>query len=338
MSKASPQVINYLQQQLSRNPVSESDDIISLRTKAFKLEQRSTSPAAKPTPPSADRQRLREKLEKIRSQCFTGTIDELQKQIARLPLADHPDLLTLANRLQVVLDSRAKLPALSADPRFDGDFFSCLKKVLVEPPREVSVLREQVLSSFRHRSNRKRGQAMIRLLKERLPALYALEHDWLESLLRMSGRSATASSYAAPQRSSPYVSSDVRSQWPVWLLVFLAGPLIRGCIRISNMSDSPKKTRSSYSAPANSPAAEEVNAYLAKQRQMISEMQAEQQESWRSNDFNAQNDRPLPGGFARPRVAPMPSTPRPTIPSSPGSRAGPSPVFSPSFSPPSAGR
>ncbi|QDU58032.1 hypothetical protein [Aeoliella mucimassa] len=251
MSNASPQVVNYLQHQLSRNPVSQGGDIIALRAKAFKLNKtRPGSDASSSAPTNvSDRQRVKRKLERIRSACFTGDVADLQNQINHLSLEDHPDLAALGKRLQIVLNSRGKLPALLGDKRFDGDFFSCLKKVLVEPSRDVAVLREQVLSSFRHRTNRKRGQAMICLIKEELPALYELEHDWLESLLRFNGRSAKAA-VATSSNTVGSSSGSSSSGWPIWMLIFLIGPLARGCIRIANM-DSPSKSRSSYSAPSN---------------------------------------------------------------------------------------
>jgi len=186
MSSGSGQVVAYLQRQLSQNPVHQSPEIIALRAKAFRL-RRSTATAAATVSSSAEqRSHLRDQLEAIRSQCFTAPVEQLQQQLAGLSLSAYPDLEALAKRLQVIVRCRTKLPQLTTDRRFNGDFFACLKKVLTQPARDVAVLREQVLSSFRRKGRlRRRGQAMIRLLKEQVPELYALEADWLESLLQV---------------------------------------------------------------------------------------------------------------------------------------------------------
>lgn len=183
MSSASPKVVAYLTRQLSRNPISESADIVTLRAKALRLAK-TKQHANEPSIPAEQRQQLRDQLDTIRQQCFSAPVEQLQGQLNQMELANYPDLAALAKRLKVILDSRTKLPALSSDKRFDGDFFSCLKTVLVSPSRDVTILREQVLASFRHRRNRKRGQAMIRMLREELPELYALEADWLSSLAK----------------------------------------------------------------------------------------------------------------------------------------------------------
>src|SRR4029079_18226357 len=67
---------------------------------------------------------------------------------------------------------------------FDGHFFSALKEVLVQSPRETAVLREQVLSTFRNRARRKSGRKMVELLQNEMPAVCQLESDWFETLRR----------------------------------------------------------------------------------------------------------------------------------------------------------
>jgi len=245
---ASPQVVAYLTSQLARNPIHQSGDIVSHRAKAFKLAPKPNSHSAVAASASVDhRPKLREKLEKIRSACFTAPVDKSLASLDKLDLASFPDLAALAGRLRVILKSRSALPQLSGHPKFDGDFFSCLKKVLVSPPRDVSVLREQVLASFRHRKNRKRGQAMVKLLKAELPELYALESDWLESLLRYSPRREAS---ATAGRGSASTGSSGSYVWTIWLVLAVAGGAARGCADNENKSARDKTpNRSKYSSP-----------------------------------------------------------------------------------------
>lgn len=259
MSSASPQVVDYLTKQLARNPIHQSGDIVAARAKAFRLQPKQ-APAAATAPPAGERQKIRHELERIRKQVFTGSIDSLLAEIERLPVAEFPDLAALARRLTVILQSRAKLPGVTGDPRFDGDFFSCLKQVLVSPPRDVAVLREQVLANFHVGRNRKRGKAMIGLLKEQLPELYALEADWLDSLMRYkAGRYIWGSRRGEPR---PLVATEQQesSKWPVWVVVMLLLFGLRAAIRSNQQADTPQKQRSSYSTP-NSPSQRRAAQY-----------------------------------------------------------------------------
>ncbi|WP_425398932.1 hypothetical protein [Aeoliella sp.] len=252
MSSASPQVVDYLTKQLARNPINESGDIVRSRAKAFRLEAKQKTKSAN-APSAGERQKVRDQLEQIRQACFTGPVDQLLGRIRQLPVQEFPELAALARRLTVVLQSRGKLPALASDRRFDGDFFSVLKKILVSPSRDVAVLREQVLASFRHRHNRRHGQAMIRLLKTELPELYALESDWLDSLLRYSARKHAVA--AAPGQAATTERSS--NGWPWWLFLLVL-PVIRGCAHIANESSSSSKSRSSYTEPVYTPPRVEI--------------------------------------------------------------------------------
>lgn len=256
---ASPQVVAYLTSQLARNPIHQSGDIVSHRAKAFKLAPVQSSPAAAVASASSDqRPKLRKALEDLRSRSFTASVEESLASIDKLDLAPFPDLAALADRLRVILKSRSALPQLSGHPKFDGDFFSCLKKVLVSPPRDVSVLREQVLASFRHRKNRKRGQAMVKLLKAELPELYALESDWLESLLRRQP-SPDIIITGAPREKAE--ESNENFNWKRWLFVFLVCVLVRGYNRLNDEESTtrqpaPRSSATNSRAPQAPTAAE----------------------------------------------------------------------------------
>jgi hypothetical protein len=109
---------------------------------------------------------------------------------------------------------------------FDGDFFSSLKQVLTKSPREVAVLKEQVLSAFRNRAHRKRGRQMVKLVKRELPAIYGLEADWFDALYRQKAKSTLLVS-SSRQGSVPAAiggGSDFRKYWwIIWIFVVAIG-------------------------------------------------------------------------------------------------------------------
>jgi hypothetical protein len=171
----------YLVGQLQSNPQYQSAKIIERRTAL--VGSKSTGADIPPARQSAEaRQELRAELEQIRGECFAAAPDQLLGRLDRLELGDHPDLSHLAGRLRTIIQAREGIAALAGHRQFNGDFLACLQQVLISPPREVNVLREQVIVAFRRRRERRRGKGMIGLLKRKLPALYALEQEWLETL------------------------------------------------------------------------------------------------------------------------------------------------------------
>lgn len=357
MSSASPQVIEYLTRQLGRNPINESGDIVRTRAKAFRLEAKQVSPQ-RSGPTAEQRQQVRDQLEQIRQTCFTGDVGQLLGRIRQLPVREFPELAALASRLKVVLESRGKLPALAGDPRFDGDFFSVLKKILVSPSRDVAVLREQVLASFRHRRNRRRGQGMIRLLKTEMPDLYALEADWLDSLLRYSARKHAVTS---PTAQTVADEGSGSSRWPGWVLAFLTIVLIKGCVQLAKDggSSSSSRSKSSYSAPRSTAPQIDVSDLINGQDESFRSPPRSVPERYRTgvrNDGTSQIEsafernrdaferaraqreeiderhRARRERYTQPEYARPPNMPAPSIP------RGPSGSIQPSFAPSATGR
>ncbi|MEM8865867.1 MAG: hypothetical protein AAGF31_10025 [Planctomycetota bacterium] len=191
--------VAYLTRTLQMNPLYEGDAIIALRSKALRL----TKPTKETAGADAANRRTQalNTLAEIREKCWSAPPEELLSRLDAIPTDHMPDVQAAAERLKVVAQNRAKLPELSQHKHFDGEFFSCLKQILAASPRETSVLREQVLASFRAGKLRKRGRRMIKLIEKELPELYRLEADWFASLLQQKtvagGNEAYSSDYRA---------------------------------------------------------------------------------------------------------------------------------------------
>ncbi len=128
---ADAKVRAYLQQQLARNPWEESDAIVATRSRALRLETKPTAEGAED--PTDRRLALRNQLDAIRAEAFSGDAGKLCSQLDALPLDDFPDLKAAAARLGVIVASRAKLPSLTQQPDFNADFFNVFKEVLICP-------------------------------------------------------------------------------------------------------------------------------------------------------------------------------------------------------------
>jgi len=177
--------IDYLSRLLQMNPVSQGEEIIALRTKAFHRQARKSSPSiARPEAVFDKRRVLLEKLEAVRTNFWQLPLPLLQQELSQLDATEFPDVHATVKRLHTVANHREGFPVLAQMRGFDGDLFGAIKKVLVAPARETAILREQVLSSFQKRARNKKGRRMVRLLEKEMPEVYRLETDWFNALKR----------------------------------------------------------------------------------------------------------------------------------------------------------
>ncbi len=243
-SPASARVRGYLQSQLRRNPQAESGTIVDQRAQALGLYKKFQNSPREVEDQSALRQANLKELERIRSVAFQAPIADLLGALDRLNLEAFPDLALLARRLRTIVECRQSFPPLTSHRHFSGDFFACLKQVLTSPTRDVAVLREQVIASFQKRTNRRQGKAMIRLLKAKLPELYALEAQWLETLLRFQPRASGATSGNGSNTETPLFDL-LSNRWVLWICLFVAVKFA-----ISLAFSSAEKPKSRGSSPA----------------------------------------------------------------------------------------
>lgn len=217
MSSSNPtneqrQVI-YLTRMLQKNPAEESGSIIRARSRALGLAKKTkeqTTSVIDPSERQRQREFLLERVAKIRQNIWNTKPEPLNQEFAKLNAENFPDIQATVNRLKTILNHRNQLPALSQHPDFDGDFFSVFKQVLSSPPREIAVLKEQVLVSFGKGKMRRRGKKMIKLMKQELPEVYSLEATWLDSLARQK---------KGVLSKSPFLPIKEGRDFPWWLII-----------------------------------------------------------------------------------------------------------------------
>lgn len=224
--------IDHLVRLLQMNPIHQGTEIIDARREALGLAKEVD---ATRSPPAEEVRALRRKaldqLKALRSRFWAMPLDELNKQLNALDNQGFVDLEASIARVRVVAAYRDQFPTLSEKPGFDGDFFSVLKDVLIRSPRDTAVIREQILSSFRNRSRRKRGRRMVALLKTEMPAIYELEADWFETLYRQKAQPrvtlVTSNSSRTGTGAAGSKSNAGSYGWVIWLSIVAISGLIR---------------------------------------------------------------------------------------------------------------
>jgi hypothetical protein len=218
-AQARQRAIDYMVRLVQMNPMHEGDEIVKARSKALGLAKKEAANTQDVSEPKVERRKLLDQLDAIRAEFWSMPIDALQAKLATLNAGDYADLQAAVTRLQVVAAHRSQFPKLTQMTGFDGHFFSALKEVLIQSPRETAVLREQVLSTFRNRARRKSGRKMVELLQNEMPAVYELEAGWFETLRRQ--KPPILTSNVKRVRPATMTSSSGAGQY--WWIILLFG-------------------------------------------------------------------------------------------------------------------
>ena len=177
--------IAYVVRALQMDPVRYGEQIIDARSAALDLHAEVNPVLTSDVQQSRrTRQELQTALDRVRANFWTMPLDHLNYQLARFSAADFPDLRIPIARLQTAARHRESFVRLAECPGFDSMFFDALKKVLILAPRDVALIKEYLLLSFRRPIWRRRRRRMLDFLKHQAPAVYELETEWFDSLRR----------------------------------------------------------------------------------------------------------------------------------------------------------
>lgn len=205
----------------------QSDEVLQSRTQLLGLVDERARDNARAQRRAEALQAAREELQAIRATIWCDPLPGLQERLGRVRLGDDPDLRRLAERLQVLIDTRARLPELTQHPDFNGDFFVCFKTILTGTPRESAAMRERVGTSFDDRRLAKKGRRMVKLLRRELPELCEIEGAWLTKLEKKRNHFITLSSSEGGATTGTGAHWNFEWRWYHWLLVVMALRVLR---------------------------------------------------------------------------------------------------------------
>lgn len=232
-SSKQEKIVQYVVRALQKNPVEEGASIVNSRNRLLGLAAPvlNTKEIKTSRDPRLQRQEALKQLDAIRSDFWTKPLPDLKASLQAVDAEHFPDVLSVVRRLTVVANHRDKLPQLTAHKSFDGDFLKVFREVLTATPRDSAVAKERMLAQFGKSKVRKRGSKMIRLIQQQLPELYALELNWLNSLVKQKNRKNRPVTLKSRDQFTSTASSGFHIPW--WVIV-LGLAILRAVIRMSN--------------------------------------------------------------------------------------------------------
>jgi hypothetical protein len=216
----------YLAQVLRQNPLRNAPDILEARNR-FRGVTANGATANSGVDLYERREEAARAIAELREEFWSLDLNTLSRRLKGLELGKFPDLQNAARRMSVVAGIRAKLPKLTADSNFDGAFFSHLKSIWVVSPRDAAPIKDQVMRDFEKPAKLRKAQAMIGMLENELPEVYALDEDWLDMILRLRPKDLQR-----PEKKE--AASGVTFEgwgWAIWVVVWIVIQVLRHSVR-----------------------------------------------------------------------------------------------------------
>ncbi len=216
----------YLKFALQMNPMYQAQQLIDLRAKVLRLQRLDKSQfIQEQVDVTALRQAARRQIADVQNNFWKMPIDALKQQLEMIDVRRLPDLAPVVGRLRTAAACRGEFPKLSQESWMDLKLLNAFRSAAVLPPTEAAHAREAFLSRIASNSELKKIKSAVKKLESSYPILYAMEHDWFQTLLnhKLRNTSGEIGSSGGVEFSMPEIG------WPVWLLVFV---LIRAILRL----------------------------------------------------------------------------------------------------------
>lgn len=185
----SPQaVVRYLRTVLMRNPLTEAKDIVYRREVALGIRKRNEADAAEAQQSDqerlAQRNQIKERLDRIRDEFWTTSPDELFAAISAIDVARFPELKLAHDRISHMVSIHGQFEAIHGLKGKCMNFWNTLRRVLISPPSQAGQVKTRYLQRFRHSDDFVRAQKTARMIRKRHPLIYNLETDWIDEICK----------------------------------------------------------------------------------------------------------------------------------------------------------
>lgn len=180
--------VRYLNSVLPLNPLSQSDRIVTARSKFLGIDPQQSADEFSDENLRDRREELADKLDEIRREFWSSDLQYVQSNLSKLRCGDFPDLEAAAIRLQRLAANRHHFGALAEEGLADPKFFKSFRIIMVAPPRIADSQRDKEIESIRSDKRLKRVKKMVKQIRREMPDVYELERDWLDAVAAMRPR------------------------------------------------------------------------------------------------------------------------------------------------------
>ncbi|MCC6511230.1 MAG: hypothetical protein IT423_19165 [Pirellulaceae bacterium] len=206
----------------------QASQLIDLRARALRLQRLDKKAQGNDVDIATARQVAKQQIAEIQTSFWKLPLDALKRSLEMIDVRRLPELAPVVGRLRTAAACRAEFPKLSQESWMDLKLFEAFKTAVVLPPADAGYVRESFLARIGDKQHLKKIKHAVRKLQAEHPILYALEHDWFQTLANHKIR------YVPSADGSSGISFSLPEMgWPLWLLVFF---LIRALLRLISMS------------------------------------------------------------------------------------------------------
>lgn len=213
---------SYLRRVLRLNPLVAPQAVLDTRREALGLKPvRGARPQVVANPRTqAQRQKVIAYVAKMQDDFWTLPLEQLRKSIDAIDVREFPELRPTVARMRMVAACRSEIPKLTTLPNADIGLVHAFKSAVVQPAKDAGPIRERFLQSVRDVGRWKKIRNMVKAIRKQYPAIYQLERDWFETILKL--KKPVAVSHSGEEA---YGGGEFEFEIP-WRLLIIGGIVI----------------------------------------------------------------------------------------------------------------
>ena len=229
------QARQYLRLAFQKNPMWESEQLLDLRRKTFRIAKAVAEPKVTMDPQAGKkRDAMRRAVDKIQHEFWTLPLEELQRKVSAIDIKEAPDVAGVVKRLRTAAMCRSEFPKLASAKGMHLPLFHAFKTAVVLPPSEAGYVREQFLRSIEDRKQLKTIKRSIGIIQKEYPVLYALEKDWFKTIRETKAPPRERAEQGSLFEGADFSGAGVVFSWP---FIFFLLMLFRVLARLASSSD-----------------------------------------------------------------------------------------------------
>jgi hypothetical protein len=173
----------YFDEQLLRDPLYESEEIIRTRGVALNLgRERSAAPMS--TRSSENLAATRQLIDSVRRDFWRASLEDIETRLETFDRSAFPEFQVVADRLLRGARAKAEFAQISAILKTNMSFMKQLRQSILASPRDLAGIKETVARDIMQGPSGKAHKRAAKLIKRSFPLTYAIDPAWIDEVIR----------------------------------------------------------------------------------------------------------------------------------------------------------
>lgn len=182
------QTQQYLDRMLQLDPLPNASRMLDLRFRYAGLSTGQSKQEGQSANIAERRKLVSKRLDQIRTDFWTISPLDLRKRLEALNVSDLPELKASVDRLRLLTSYQDQFQQLAKHPQREINLYNTFRRIIMLPPRKAGTVKEKYLRQLPYSEARPKVREMVKMMRDKFPALYAIESDWFKQVGQIKSR------------------------------------------------------------------------------------------------------------------------------------------------------